>query len=189
MLKELVDNYTLDEIMEMFPLMKKSDVKKILKEEGAEVKYLYRTPISKALIPMDSQLNKYFKNGKRAREYNEFHEVCNDNWIETETKTRTEIKKEHEQQLGCLLAELSIINESINKQLKHISYQKFIIDVINKLGNEDYIGIIAEEQYGKYDVPETITKDLLTDEMIVSFVGARYGIEKATAVAQILRKG
>jgi len=57
------------------------------------------------------------------------------------------------------------------------------------LGNEDYIGIIAEEQYGKYDVPEHFTENLLTDEMIVSFVGNKYGLEKATQISEILRKG
>ena len=188
-LTKLLEKQTGEELRTSL-FLTKSEFKSLLKEHGLKVLYEYRTPISNTLIPVDSELNKYFKSGKRAKSYNKIHKQCNDtNWIETETKTRNEIKREHEQQLGYILAELSILNESINKQLKHISYQKFIIDVINKLGNEDYIGIIAEEQYGKYDVPEHFTENLLTDEMIVSFVGNKYGLEKATQISEILRKG
>jgi len=188
-LTKLLEKQTGEEVRTSL-FLTKSEFKSLLKEHGVNVLYEYRTPISNTLIPTDSELNKYFKSGKRAKSYNKLHELCNERkWIESETKTRNEIKEEHEAQLGFLLAKLEDINTQINKQLKHISYQKFIIDVINKLGNEDYIGIIAEEQYGKYDVPEHFSENLLTDEMIVSFVGHKYGLEKAAQISEILRKG
>lgn len=179
---------TKEEVRQKYNLTTK-EFNKLIKENSLEVPYEYRTPISNTLLPIESELNKYFKNGKRAKNYNKLHELCNERkWIESETKTRNETKEEHEAQLGFLLAQLEGINTQINQQLKHISYQKFIIDVINKLGNEDYIGIIAEEQYGKYDVPEHFSNNLLTDTVIFSYLNQKYGILKASEVFEILRK-
>ena len=189
-LQALLDNNTFNEVLKMYPQETKTSLKKMFREYGVEIKYEYRTPISNTLIPKDSPLNKYFKSGELAREYNELHEVCNETkWIETELKTRTDIKQAHERQLGLILAELTEIQKSVNKQIDHITYQKFIIDVISKLGNENYIGIIAEEQFGKYEVPEFFTENLLTDEVLLGYIQGKYGEQTAIQVAQILRKG
>ena len=61
--------------------------------------------------------------------------------------------------------------------------------VPTELGNENYIGIIAEEQFGKYEVPEFFTENLLTDEVLLGYIQGKYGEHAAIQVAQILRKG
>jgi hypothetical protein len=166
--------------------LSKTDMKNLIYNKGIKILYKNRTPYSKALIPVDSDDNELCKKEKR-EEWNNIHaQYNNSNWLQKEKELRRNIIKESSMLLGCLYAKTGHIAEEIERELKTIAYEEFIINVIENLTPGDYIGLMLEERHGKYEVPEKLTQNILSTEMIKSFIAEKYGINKAIQVIRIL---
>ena len=176
---------TAEEVRNKYHLSR-TDFKKLLKDFDIKIYYENRTPVSKALIPLSDNLNKLMSNPKSQKEYNEFKTSCSQrNWPQREIQSREEIKQEHEAKLGAMLAKVSEMNEMIEKELKSIAYQGFLIDVIKQLGVDNYLGIVAEEQYGNYPIPE-FSAEMLTDTMVINYIAAKHGVVTGLKVKELI---
>ena len=171
-LRENVEKYTLEELKDLYKISED----KLLKElEKANISILYkrRTPYSNSLIPIsDERFVKYANKELRDKINKEIMaDTTGRNWPNCEIKDRESILNKSERQAGYLYNKLNDILDQIKQTHKSISYQRFMIDVLNKTKEtKDWIGFHEEESYGTYDIIEQVQKSMMTDKMVIGYL-------------------
>ena len=147
------------------------------------MKELNRTPYTDQPIPEEDVLNDFWNNKIKREGY----QPCNpESWIKNEIKHREELRHAASYEIGVALAQLEQATNELNKALEKQTYQDFMLSIIKKYEEDrDYIGFLAEERYGKYNVPKEV-KEYINEDIIVSYIASKYGLVKATQIKRIL---
>lgn len=149
------------------------------------MKELNKTPYTNQPIPEDDLLNKFWNNKVEREGYQPFNP---EGWIKNETRRREELRYTASYEIGVALAQLEQVTNDLNRALEKQAYQDFMLQIIKKYEEDrDYIGFLAEERYGKYDVPKEV-KEYLNEDIIVSYVASKYGLVKGTQVKRLLEE-
>ena len=147
------------------------------------MKELNKTPYTNQPIPEDDLLNKFWNNKIEREGYQPFNP---EGWIKNETKRREELRCIASYEIGVALAQLEQVTNDLNRALEKQAYQDFMLQIIKKYEEDrDYIGFLAEERYGKYDVPKEV-KEYLNEDIIVSYVASKHGLVKASQIKRVL---
>ena len=146
---------------------------------------LNRTPYTNQEIPEEDVLNKYWNNKTKRSSYQPGNP---EGWIKNETRHREELVYTASYEIGEALYQLESVTEKLNKALDKQAYNNFMLTLIKKYEEDrDYIGFLAEERYGKYDVPKEV-KEYLNEDIIVSYVTSKYGLIKGTQIKRLLEE-
>lgn len=89
-------------------------------------------------------------------------------------------------QLSCIMGDLTRLSEKYNKLLKDVNDYKHLLDILEKTNAENYGDFVDEEMYGKFPEPEKFSIDLLTNDILLTYIERLYGIQKALMVKDIL---
>ena len=147
------------------------------------MKELNRTPYTNQPIPEEDVLNDLWNNKIKREGYQPFNP---EGWIKNEIMHREELKHMAACEIGVALVQLEQATNRLNSALEKQAYQDFMLSIIKKYEEDrDYIGFLAEERYGKYNVPKEV-KEYLNEDIIISYVASKYGLVKATQIKRIL---
>lgn len=184
-LQQDLDIMTFDEIVKKYKTTKKQ-MKEWIKEYNLEVKYLYRTPYTNGLIPAKSYLTKYFKNKEKQKQYNSLQDESN---IQNYLDTLNRCLKECEFEIGSCLCSYDSAASKLQEQTKRLANFKFLINLLEKVGKNNYFCYICEERYGIRPDNKQFDVSLVSENILYAYISQKYGMSKMLQVKHILDGG
>lgn len=174
-LKHDIENHTLDELKEMYKLPK-TKIKKMLEEQGLEIKYCGRTPYTNQLIPVSDEVVAKYSNKKKRDKTNEImmSDMDERNWPQCEIDRRYKDIEHYDHRIGVLLYKINQKQKDINDLVQHKVNQQFMISIGKKtIETKDYCAYVEEERYGKRPEITKFDMSLINDDMVLGYLSQK----------------
>lgn len=181
--EKLFSKYTLNEIKEITKQSKKELIK-IHEDYNIESPIYVNRTYSGGLVPINSQLGKYDTPKKRGKYNDNFDWEAN-----IEDQRLQELIDELSGRLGYTLAVASESVDNVATQQQILKTYKLLLEAYKDAEkNNDWLCYIEEERYGiRPEKEEGFDKNLLNDFMIIQYIAQKYGLQKASAIQELLQ--